>query len=104
MGNLEEKIKAILGKLTKLLLDKMIAEDIDEEEGAEIARYILNEKRKVVDEASFKNFLENVAKEYPIFSSVIEEFQKEEKLNDKDQQKLIEIKSQLSKFITQENE
>ena len=53
MGNLEEKINAIIEKLTKLLLDKMIEEEIDEEEGKEIAQYILNEKRKVVDELGF---------------------------------------------------
>ena len=100
MGNLEEKINAIIEKLTKLLLDKMIEEEIDEEEGKEIAQYILNEKRKVVDEVSFEQFLKNVAEEYPIFSSIIGNFQKEKNLNDADQQKLTAIKSQLSKFIS----
>ena len=99
MKDLEEKINAIIEKLTKLLLDKMIEEEIDEEEGKEIAQYILNEKRKVVDELGFEQFLKNVAEQYPIFSAIINNFQKEKNLNDADQQKLTAIKSQLSKFI-----
>lgn len=99
MINLEEKIKKILERLTKLLLDKMIAGDIDEDEGKEIASYILAEKRKVVNDVSFEQFLKNVANQYPIFSQTIDNFKKEEKLSSGDQEKLVEIKSQLSKFI-----
>lgn len=100
MNNLQEKINNILEQLTKLLLDKMIADDIDEEEGQEIAKYILAEKRKVIDEVSFNQFLKNVGDQYPIFSSIIDNFQKQNKTSVADQQRLQEIKSQLSKFIT----
>lgn len=100
MNNLQEKINNILEQLTKLLLDNIIADDIDEEEGQEIAKYILEEKRKVVDEVSFNQFLKNVSDQYPIFSSIIDNFQKQNKTSVADQQRLQEIKSQLSKFIT----
>ncbi len=98
MNSFQEGLKKIIDNLTKALLDGLINEDIDRDEAQEMASYILEEKKKVIDEATFTAFLTNFKNKYSFFAPIIENFEKEKQIKKEDDQKIEAIKNQLLKF------
>jgi anthranilate phosphoribosyltransferase len=98
MNSFQESLKKIIDNLTKALLDGLINEDIDRDEAQEMASYILEEKKKVIDEAAFTAFLTNLKNKYSFFVAIIESFEKEKQRKKEDDQKIEAIKNQLLKF------
>ncbi|MGB9883296.1 MAG: hypothetical protein ACPLRN_02155 [Microgenomates group bacterium] len=98
MDNLSNTLNELLSGLTKILLDARISEEVDREETQEIAQFILDQKRQITSIDQIDNFLEKLRIEYPIFRDYIDNFKKQKSAQDKDQEKIEAIKSQLLKF------
>jgi len=92
------RIKKLIDGLTKVIIDALIAEDIDQDEAAEIALFILERKNAITNEDELNNFLNDLKNRYFIFSSFLDSFEKEEKIKKEDIQKIEAIKNQLLKF------
>ena len=92
------RLKKLIDGLTKVILDSLIAEDIDQDEAAEISRFILEKKKTITNESELNNFLTELKDKYFIFSSFLDSFEKESQIQKEDAQKIEAIKSQLLKF------
>jgi len=92
------RLKKLIDGLTKVILDSLIAEDIDQDEAAEISRFILERKKTITNDSELNNFLAELKDKYFIFSSFLDSFEKESQIQKEDAQKIEAIKSQLLKF------
>jgi predicted class III extradiol MEMO1 family dioxygenase len=92
------RLKKLIDGLTKVILDSLIAEDIDQDEAAEISRFILERKKTITNDSELNNFLTEIKDKYFIFSSFLNSFEKESQIQKEDAQKIEAIKSQLLKF------
>jgi len=92
------RLKKLIDGLTKVMLDSLIAEDIDQDEAAEISRFILERKKTITNDSELNNFLTELKDRYFIFSSFLDSFEKESQIQKEDAQKIEAIKSQLLKF------
>ena len=92
------RLKKLIDGLTKVILDSLIAEDIDQDEAAEISRFILEKKKTITNESELNNFLTELKDKYFIFSSFLDSFEKESQIQKEDGQKIEAIKNQLLKF------
>jgi hypothetical protein len=92
------RLKKLIDGLTKVILDSLIAEDIDQDEAAEISRFILERKKTITNDSELNNFLTELKDKYFIFSSFLDSFEKESQIQKEDAQKIEAIKSQLLKF------
>jgi len=92
------RLKKLIDGLTKVILDSLIAEDIDQDEAAEISRFILERKKTITNDSELNNFLAEIKDRYFIFSSFLDSFEKESQIQKEDAQKIEAIKSQLLKF------
>jgi len=92
------RLKKLIDALTKVILDSLIAEDIDQDEAAEISRFILERKKTITNDSELNNFLTELKDKYFIFSSFLDSFKKESQIQKEDAQKIEAIKSQLLKF------
>jgi hypothetical protein len=61
------RLKKIIDGLTKVILDSLIAEDIDQDEAAEISRFILEKKKTITNDSELNNFLTELKDRYFIF-------------------------------------
>ena len=98
MDEFSLRLKKLIDGLTKVILDSLIAEDIDQDEAAEISRFILERKKTITNNSELNNFLTEIKDKYFIFSSFLDSFEKESKIQKEDAQKIEAIKSQLLKF------
>jgi len=92
------RLKKLIDGLTKVILDSLIAEDIDQDEAAEISRFILERKKTITNDSELNNFLTELKDKYFIFSSFLDSFEKESQIQKEDAQKIESIKNQLLKF------
>jgi len=92
------RLKKLIDGLTKVILDSLIAEDIDQDEAAEISRFILERKKTITNDSELNNFLTELKDRYFIFSSFLDSFEKESQIQKEDAQKIEAIKNQLLKF------
>jgi predicted class III extradiol MEMO1 family dioxygenase len=92
------RLKKLIDGLTKVILDSLIAEDIDQDEAAEISRFILERKKTITNDSELNNFLTEIKDKYFIFSSFLDSFEKESQIQKEDAQKIEAIKNQLLKF------
>jgi len=92
------RLKKLIDGLTKVILDSLIAEDIDQDEAAEISRFILERKKTITNDSELNNFLAELKDRYFIFSSFLDSFEKESQIQKEDAQKIEAIKNQLLKF------
>jgi len=92
------RLKKLIDGLTKVILDSLIAEDIDQDEAAEISRFILERKKTITNDSELNNFLTEIKDKYFIFSSFLDSFEKESQIQKEDARKIEAIKSQLLKF------
>jgi hypothetical protein len=92
------RLKKLIDGLTKVILDSLIAEDIDQDEAAEISRFILERKKTITNDSELNNFLTELKDKYFIFSYFLDSFEKESQIQKEDAQKIEAIKSQLLKF------
>jgi len=92
------RLKKLIDGLTKVMLDSLIAEDIDQDEAAEISRFILERKKTITNDSELNNFLTELKDRYFIFSSFLDSFEKESQIQKEDAQKIEAIKNQLLKF------
>jgi predicted class III extradiol MEMO1 family dioxygenase len=92
------RLKKLIDGLTKVILDSLIAEDIDQDEAAEISRFILERKKTITNDSELSNFLTELKDRYFIFSSFLDSFEKESQIQKEDAQKIEAIKNQLLKF------
>jgi len=92
------RLKKLIDGLTKVILDSFIAEDIDQDEAAEISRFILERKKTITNDSELNNFLTELKDRYFIFSSFLDSFEKESQIQKEDAQKIEAIKNQLLKF------
>jgi len=92
------RLKKLIDGLTKVILDSLIAEDIDQDEAAEISRFILERKKTITNDSELNNFLAEIKDRYFIFSSFLDSFEKESQIQKEDAQKIEAIKNQLLKF------
>jgi predicted class III extradiol MEMO1 family dioxygenase len=98
MDEFAVRLKKLIDGLTKVILDSLIAEDIDQDEAAEISRFILERKKTITNDSELNNFLTELKDRYFIFSSFLDSFEKESQIQKEDAQKIEAIKSQLLKF------
>jgi len=98
MDEFAVRLKKLIDGLTKVILDSLIAEDIDQDEAAEISRFILERKKTITNDSDLNNFLTELKDRYFIFSSFLDSFEKESQIQKEDAQKIEAIKSQLLKF------
>jgi predicted class III extradiol MEMO1 family dioxygenase len=98
MDEFAVRLKKLIDGLTKVILDSLIAEDIDQDEAAEISRFILERKKTITNDSELNNFLTELKDKYFIFSSFLDSFEKESQIQKEDAQKIEAIKSQLLKF------
>jgi predicted class III extradiol MEMO1 family dioxygenase len=98
MDEFAVRLKKLIDGLTKVILDSLIAEDIDQDEAAEISRFILERKKTITNNSELNNFLTELKDRYFIFSSFLDSFEKESQIQKEDAQKIEAIKSQLLKF------
>jgi len=98
MDDFNVRLKRLVDGLTKVILDSLIAEDIDQDEAAEISRFILVRKKTITNDADLNNFLNELKDKYFIFSSFLDSFKKEQKIQNEDSQKIEAIKNQLLRF------
>jgi len=61
------RLKKLIDGLTKVILDSLIAEDIDQDEAAEISRFILEKKKTITNDSELNNFLTELKDRYFIF-------------------------------------
>lgn len=99
----ELKKKKIIETITKILLDSLAKEEIDKEKGSEIATYILDNKKNVIDETSLLSFLQKLAEQYPIYKNIANDYQKIVITKNQDDAKIEVIKQQLSKLANSPN-
>jgi len=92
------RLKKLIDGLTKVILDSLIAEDIDQDEAAEISRFILEKKKTITNDSELNNFLTELKDRYFIFFSFLDSFEKESQIQKEDTKKIEAIKSQLLKF------
>jgi len=98
MDEFAVRLKKLIDGLTKVILDSLIAEDIDQDEAAEISRFILERKKTITNDSDLNNFLTELKDRYFIFSSFLDSFEKESQIQKEDAQKIEAIKNQLLKF------
>ena len=98
MDEFAVRLKKLIDGLTKVILDSLIAEDIDQDEAAEISLFILERKKTITNDSELNNFLTELKDKYFIFSSFLDSFEKESQIQKEDAQKIEAIKSQLLKF------
>jgi predicted class III extradiol MEMO1 family dioxygenase len=98
MNEFALRLKKLIDGLTKVILDSLIAEDIDQDEAAEISRFILERKKTITNDSELNNFLTELKDRYFIFSSFLDSFEKESQIQKEDAQKIEAIKSHLLKF------
>jgi predicted class III extradiol MEMO1 family dioxygenase len=98
MDEFAVRLKKLIDGLTKVILDSLIAEDIDQDEAAEISRFILERKKTITNDSELNNFLTELKDRYFIFSSFLDSFEKESQIQKEDAQKIEAIKNQLLKF------
>jgi len=98
MDDFNVRLKKLINGLTKIIIDSLINEDIDQDEAAEISRFILERKKTISNYLELDNFLNQLKNRYFIFSSFVDSFEKELKIKKGDSQKIETIKSQLLKF------
>jgi len=79
-------IKKLIDGLTKVILDSLIAEDIDQDEAAEISRFILERKKAITNDSKLNNFLTELNDKYFIFSFFLDSFKKESQIQKEDTQ------------------
>lgn len=102
---LDQLKKEVLEKLTGSLLDNLEQGIFLEEEGAEIARFILSETKKVTTNETLLHFLEDLGKRWLLLkettdglTAMIGTQQMEKKTVVEDQQKIESIKNQLAQL------
>jgi len=98
MDDFKLRLKKIIDGLTKIILDSLIAEDIDQDEATEISRFILDRKKTITNDLELNHFLTELKNKYFIFSSFVDNYGKESQIQKEDTQKIEAIKNQLLKF------
>ncbi|OGK21522.1 hypothetical protein A3C23_04765 [Candidatus Roizmanbacteria bacterium RIFCSPHIGHO2_02_FULL_37_13b] len=100
----EAKRDLIIHKITGILLDALQNDDLEPEDGAIIAGYLLERKKQITDEKSLNQFMNEVAEKLDIFRGFINLQKEKDSQNSLDNQKLEDIKSQLVELArTQSN-
>ena len=84
MAGFASRLKKLIDGLTKVILDSLIAEDIDQDEAAEISRFILERKKTITNNSELNNFLTELKDKYFIFSSFLDSFEKESQIQKED--------------------
>jgi len=94
----DEKKKEIINKLTGLLIDSLIKEETNREDGQTIAGFILEKKDQIKDGNTLADFLNELATKWPIYNNFYDAYKKTEQVSIQDKQKLDLIKNQLDQL------
>jgi hypothetical protein len=95
---LEAKKKELIHQITGILLDSLEKEEISEQEGQVISKFILSQKDNIIDEKSLDVFLNQLVAESPIFKNYVESRNNTQTVLSQDQVKIEEVKNQLAKL------
>jgi len=103
--NFEGKKDKLLHAIAGVLLDALEDEDLEEDEGKEIARFILEKTDAAKSEEDLAKFLPELSQKCPLFEKVKASWEKEvataeasQVAQTADQQKIDAIKNQLSQL------
>lgn len=96
--SLEEKKKEIINKITGILIDEMSKKNVNQELGQEIAAYILDQSKNIKDDRSLDGFLKQLSEKYSIFKLYHVNRSLENQIKVTDEEKITDIKDQLSKL------
>jgi len=94
----EEKKKNSINKITEILIDEMSKKNVNQELGQEMATYILNQSKKIKDDKTLNDFLKQLAEKYSIFKLYHVNMTLENQIKKTDEEKITDIKEQLSKL------
>lgn len=94
----EEKKKNLISKITGILLDEMSQKKVNQELGQEIATYILSQSKNIKDDKTLNDFLKQLAEKYYIFKLYHVNMSLESQIKKTDEEKITNIKEQLSKL------
>jgi len=76
----------------------MSKKNVNQELGQEIAAYILNQSKNIKDDKSLNDFLKQLAEKYSIFKLYFVNSSLENQIKKTDEEKITNIKEQLSKL------
>ena len=88
----------MINKITGMLIEALEKETLTREEGQLAATFILGQKEKINNEISLNSFLEELVKQWPMYKDFTETQKKAQQFDIQDQQKLDQIKNQLSEL------
>lgn len=94
----EEKKKDLINKITGILIDEMYQKKVNHELGQEIAAYILNQSKNIKDDKTLSDFLQQLSEKYSIFKLYYVNRSLENQIKVTDEEKITNIKEQLSKL------
>ncbi len=95
---LEEKKKDLINKITGILLDEMSKKNVTQDLSEEIAAYILDQSKNIKDDLTLNDFIKLLANKYSIFKLFYVNRSLENKIKISDEEKITNIKDQLSKL------
>lgn len=94
----EEKKKDLINKITGILIDEMSKKNVNQDLGQEIATYILNQSKNIKDDKTLNDFLQQLSEKYSIFKLYHVNRSLENQIKVTDEEKITNIKEQLSKL------
>ena len=100
---IDEKKKNLINKITGILIDEMTQKKVNQELGQEIATYILSESNNIVDDNTFNDFVKKLSERYSIFRLYHVNMSLENQMKKTDEEKISDIKEQLSKLASLTN-
>jgi len=95
---IDEKKKNLINKVTGILIDEMSKKNVNQDLGQEIATYVLNQSKNIKDDKSLNDFLKQLAEKYSIFKLHYVNSSLENQIKATDEEKITNIKEQLSKL------
>jgi len=95
---IDEKKKQVINKITGILIDEMSKKNVNQELGQEIATYILNQSKNIKDDKSLNDFLKQLSEKYSIFKLYHVNRSLENQIKVTDEEKITNIKEQLSRL------
>lgn len=95
---IDEKKKQLINKITGILIDEMSKKNVSQELGQEIATYILDKSKNIKDDITLNDFLKQLAQKYFIFKLYSINRSLENQIKATDEEKISDIKEQLSKL------
>jgi len=95
---MDDKKKQIINKITGVLLDEMSKKNVTQDLSEEIAAYILDQSKNIKDDLTLNDFIKLLANKYSIFKLFYVNRSLENKIKISDEEKITNIKDQLSKL------